>query len=282
MPKCPFLVAPAFAAGLFGTVIALSANRVLAAAECIEQPDREPAAGEHWHYRTDRLNNRKCWYLTEPEPVTPEAGAKSGAAQRHARSHSASRGAYGGLTHPLSQPGGVKRVRRMTSPTSLPRAIFPPSRLQWPSFADDAESGYDYGMSDNVFAMETVRPLEALIRARRAGRMQAPRLRLRRRKQDHVAVARRHGLSLCRESRGHDRRGGSVRGGLSVRRRGIRGEARPGVAGGPLGPARMGLRVAVLVTGGGPETGDFHSRRTLHAPATHPAFRAHAPAEVPL
>lgn len=74
MPKYPLLFAPAVAAGLFGTVIALNPNRLLAAGDCIEQPDREPAAGEHWHYRTDRLNNRKCWYVTEPEPVTPQAG----------------------------------------------------------------------------------------------------------------------------------------------------------------------------------------------------------------
>jgi len=33
-----------------------------------------------------------------------------------------------------------------------------------PSFADGAEGSYDCGMSDNVFDMGTVRPLEALIR----------------------------------------------------------------------------------------------------------------------
>ncbi len=77
MPKCLILFAPAVAATLLSTVIALDANLVLAAADCIEQPDREPAPGGHWHYRTDRLNNRKCWYLTEPanlsEPATPQA-----------------------------------------------------------------------------------------------------------------------------------------------------------------------------------------------------------------
>jgi hypothetical protein len=73
MPKCPILFAPAVAAGLFSTVITLNPNWVLAAGDCIEQPNREPAAGGHWYYRTDRLNNRKCWYLTEPEPVTSQA-----------------------------------------------------------------------------------------------------------------------------------------------------------------------------------------------------------------
>jgi hypothetical protein len=71
MPKCLILFAPAVAAALFSAVIALDANLVLAAADCVEQPDREPAPGGHWHYRTDRLNNRKCWYLTEP--ATPQA-----------------------------------------------------------------------------------------------------------------------------------------------------------------------------------------------------------------
>jgi hypothetical protein len=38
-------------------------GRALAAGECIEQPNREPAPGAHWFYHYDRGKNRKCWYL---------------------------------------------------------------------------------------------------------------------------------------------------------------------------------------------------------------------------
>lgn len=80
MPNCLSLIAPAVAAGLFSTVITLNPNWALAAGDCIEQPSREPAAGGHWYYRTDRLNNRKCWYLTEPEAAMPQAEAPKAAA----------------------------------------------------------------------------------------------------------------------------------------------------------------------------------------------------------
>jgi hypothetical protein len=75
MSNCVISFAPAVAAGLFSTVIAFSPNMVLAADDCIEQPNRQPAPGEHWSYRTDRVNNRKCWHLTEPAPMTPQAEA---------------------------------------------------------------------------------------------------------------------------------------------------------------------------------------------------------------
>jgi hypothetical protein len=75
MPKCVIAFIPAVAAGLFSPVIAFSPNPVLAADDCIEQPNREPGPGGHWSYRTDRVNNRKCWHLTEPEPMMPQAEA---------------------------------------------------------------------------------------------------------------------------------------------------------------------------------------------------------------
>jgi hypothetical protein len=48
--------------------------------------------------------------------------------------------------------------------STLRRPDCPSVELYWPSFADGAESSYDRGMSDNVFDMGTLRPLEALIR----------------------------------------------------------------------------------------------------------------------
>jgi hypothetical protein len=31
--------------------------------DCIESPNSAPPQGSHWYYRTDRVNQRKCWYL---------------------------------------------------------------------------------------------------------------------------------------------------------------------------------------------------------------------------
>jgi hypothetical protein len=64
--------------GLFATVIMLSTNyatATLAADDCLAGPNRPPAAGGHWYYRLDHVNNRKCWYLVEPEARTPTAEA---------------------------------------------------------------------------------------------------------------------------------------------------------------------------------------------------------------
>ena len=69
---------PVLAAALCVAVAALNSNKVLAAGDCIEQPDSRPAQGGHWYYHSDRVNNRKCWYFVEPGPIalqdaTPES-----------------------------------------------------------------------------------------------------------------------------------------------------------------------------------------------------------------
>jgi hypothetical protein len=49
-------------ASLLGTLTVLGLNgAVLAAGTCIVGPK----AGGHWYYRVDRVNHRKCWYVTE-------------------------------------------------------------------------------------------------------------------------------------------------------------------------------------------------------------------------
>jgi len=53
-------------ASLFATVIVLTtlSNRaVLAADDCITEPNHAAALGAHWYYRVDRVNQRKCWYV---------------------------------------------------------------------------------------------------------------------------------------------------------------------------------------------------------------------------
>jgi hypothetical protein len=55
-------------AGLLAGAIMLGANSAnLAADDCLAGPNRAPAPGGHWYFHLDRANNRKCWYLAEPE-----------------------------------------------------------------------------------------------------------------------------------------------------------------------------------------------------------------------
>jgi hypothetical protein len=60
-------------ASLFGTLTALVLNgAVLAAGTCIEGPNPKAGQGGHWYYWVDRVNHRKCWYVTETELKTHE------------------------------------------------------------------------------------------------------------------------------------------------------------------------------------------------------------------
>jgi hypothetical protein len=57
-----------------------------AAEECITQPDYKQQGGGHWHYRTDRSTNTKCWFLRPDDGEvqgavdTADADAEDGAA----------------------------------------------------------------------------------------------------------------------------------------------------------------------------------------------------------
>src|SRR5580704_13187819 len=75
MPKRLNSYVLAVAAGLSAVVILLSPHRVLAAGDCLAQPDDHAAATGHWYYRLDRTNNRKCWHFVGSEPATPPAEA---------------------------------------------------------------------------------------------------------------------------------------------------------------------------------------------------------------
>ena len=71
-----FYILAEVAAALFTTGIEIGTMTwAVAASDCIEQPNRQAAAGGHWFYRTDSVNNRKCWHLVGPESNTPEAAA---------------------------------------------------------------------------------------------------------------------------------------------------------------------------------------------------------------
>jgi hypothetical protein len=63
-------------AGLFASAIMLGGNSAaLAAYDCLAGPNRAPAPGGHWYFHLDRTNDRKCWYLVEPDTRGPTAEA---------------------------------------------------------------------------------------------------------------------------------------------------------------------------------------------------------------
>jgi hypothetical protein len=53
------------AAGLLAAVIPFNINPAFATDNCLAQPNRQTAPGEHWYYRSDPANNRKCWHVGE-------------------------------------------------------------------------------------------------------------------------------------------------------------------------------------------------------------------------
>jgi hypothetical protein len=58
--------------GLLATMVLFSINGAFAADDCLLQPSREPAPGEHWYYRSDPANDRKCWHIVESETKTSQ------------------------------------------------------------------------------------------------------------------------------------------------------------------------------------------------------------------
>jgi len=60
-----------------------------AAADCAGQPNLQETDG-HWHYRIDRLNHHKCWYLQQQTPSAASSSAESKGAAADAKSATSS------------------------------------------------------------------------------------------------------------------------------------------------------------------------------------------------
>jgi hypothetical protein len=67
---------PAMTASLFAFAFALHSGGLLAASDCLDQPNRAAAQGGHWYYHVDRATGRKCWHLTETEPTAGPSQAQ--------------------------------------------------------------------------------------------------------------------------------------------------------------------------------------------------------------
>jgi len=55
------------------------------AADCLAAPNRTPAEGERWFYRTNRETNQKCWYVgarATTGTLPPQQGSNANAELR--------------------------------------------------------------------------------------------------------------------------------------------------------------------------------------------------------
>jgi hypothetical protein len=51
----------------------LQAVVVLAADDCVTEPNLRATHGGHWYYHVDRVTNRKCWFLRQQDVEGPSA-----------------------------------------------------------------------------------------------------------------------------------------------------------------------------------------------------------------
>ena len=52
-------------------------NSARAADDCLTAPNASAPQGSHWYYRTDRTNQRKCWYYRAPGESAQDATAQA-------------------------------------------------------------------------------------------------------------------------------------------------------------------------------------------------------------
>ncbi len=67
-----------FASALSGFGPVTMSNTALAA-DCLIAPDPSAPPNGHWYYRTDRANQRKCWYLRGESQASEQAVRATGA-----------------------------------------------------------------------------------------------------------------------------------------------------------------------------------------------------------
>jgi hypothetical protein len=74
-----------------GLAVRVPANTALAA-DCLTAPNSSAPPNSHWYYRTDRIQQRKCWYIradTEPSEQRAAQTAREAPVVRSSQSGSA-------------------------------------------------------------------------------------------------------------------------------------------------------------------------------------------------
>jgi hypothetical protein len=111
--------------------------------ECISKPNSPATQGNHWYYRTDRVNNRQCWYLAEE-------GAKARPSERQS-----------GTAVPLPPPKPVQQpplenrdalalVEPAVSETAEKSRRVAVASVEWPTLPSSAFSTGDRALQRNA------------------------------------------------------------------------------------------------------------------------------------
>src|ERR1700683_82366 len=69
---------------LTGIGAGLLTNNAVAADNCAGAPGAAAPAGQHWYYRVDPVNHRRCWYRHAIVPLAARAASESRAAASEA------------------------------------------------------------------------------------------------------------------------------------------------------------------------------------------------------
>jgi hypothetical protein len=79
--------------------VVLGAPDTARADNCLTAPNSSAPQGSHWYYRTDRANQRKCWYFRAPGQPAQQATAQ---ATSEAESHAIPRATNSSAGAPMS------------------------------------------------------------------------------------------------------------------------------------------------------------------------------------
>jgi hypothetical protein len=142
-----------------GISLDLQANTAHAI-DCLAAPNASPPQGQHWYYRIDRPNHRKCWYLHATLPLSHRAvikraerygpSAKAGVAMSGSLADSASRLPYLGTPAGKLQPALIVRATsEEPSPPIAPEEGDAPS-IPSESSADSLRPDGDAYISDDA------------------------------------------------------------------------------------------------------------------------------------
>lgn len=74
LPIGPMALVSAFLVSLLGIIGFAGSAR---AAECLAAPGSSAPPNSHWYYRTDRQQQRKCWYLRAADGSLQEGAVKT-------------------------------------------------------------------------------------------------------------------------------------------------------------------------------------------------------------
>lgn len=76
------------------------------AADCVTAPNSAAPPGSHWYYRTDRTQQRKCWFLRAANPDLAHRSAAASAAPSDKEAVSASANSFASFKEFITQKTG--------------------------------------------------------------------------------------------------------------------------------------------------------------------------------